>query len=68
MREWASQEDKRRKEEAKERMDRMQSNREEQIAKRVRFMQERECTEEDKAMQRDIFGEELPDSKTKEER
>eukprot|EP00973_Karenia_brevis_P014873 2031162-Karenia_brevis.AAC.1 len=31
-------------------------------------MQEREYTEEDKSMQRDIFGEELPDSKRKEER
>eukprot|EP00973_Karenia_brevis_P043735 6057610-Karenia_brevis.AAC.1 len=45
----------------------MQSNSEEKIAKRVRFMQEREYTEEDKAMQRDIFGEELHDSKRKEE-
>eukprot|EP00973_Karenia_brevis_P063061 8766875-Karenia_brevis.AAC.1 len=61
MREWASKEDKRRKEEAKERLNSMQSNREEQIAKRVRFMQEREYTEEDKAFQRDVFGEELPD-------
>eukprot|EP00973_Karenia_brevis_P023214 3196658-Karenia_brevis.AAC.1 len=31
-------------------------------------MQEREYIEEDKAMQRDIFGEELLDSKRKEER
>eukprot|EP00973_Karenia_brevis_P080865 11217632-Karenia_brevis.AAC.1 len=30
-------------------------------------MQEREDTEEDKAMQREVFGEKLPDSKRKEE-
>eukprot|EP00973_Karenia_brevis_P089288 12382202-Karenia_brevis.AAC.1 len=67
MREWANKEDKRRKEEAKERRSTQESNDEEKIAKRVRFMQERVDTEEDKVMQRDIFGEDQPDSKRKDE-
>eukprot|EP00973_Karenia_brevis_P000414 60257-Karenia_brevis.AAC.1 len=60
-REWANKEAKKRKEEAKERRSTQESNGEEKIAKRVRFMQERFDTEEDKAMQRNIFGEDQPD-------
>eukprot|EP00973_Karenia_brevis_P037375 5151755-Karenia_brevis.AAC.1 len=61
MREWANKEGKRRKEEGKERRSSQESNIGEKIAKRVRFMQERVDTEEDKAWQREIFGEDQPD-------
>eukprot|EP00973_Karenia_brevis_P023826 3286199-Karenia_brevis.AAC.1 len=67
MREWSRKEDKRRKEEAKERRSTQESNDEEKIAKRVRFMQERVDTEEDKAWQREIFGDDQPESKRKDE-
>eukprot|EP00973_Karenia_brevis_P065350 9078830-Karenia_brevis.AAC.1 len=60
MREWVARENK-----EKKRME--ERSEEEKIAKRVRVMQEREYTEEDKAMQRNIFGKELPDNKRKEE-
>eukprot|EP00973_Karenia_brevis_P003502 484035-Karenia_brevis.AAC.1 len=58
MREWVNKEERKRKEEDEE---------EEKIAKRVRFMQEREYTEVDKANFRDIFGEDQPEVKRKDE-
>eukprot|EP00973_Karenia_brevis_P079516 11034135-Karenia_brevis.AAC.1 len=64
MREWVAREDKQ-----KKRLE--ERNEGEKVAKRVRVMQEREDTEEDKAMQemnRDLFGEELSDNKRKEDK
>eukprot|EP00973_Karenia_brevis_P055005 7647371-Karenia_brevis.AAC.1 len=56
MREWVAREDKSKKGESQEKRRTEVRDEEEKIAKRVRFMQEREDTEEDKAFQDEIFG------------
>eukprot|EP00973_Karenia_brevis_P042693 5908098-Karenia_brevis.AAC.1 len=64
MREWVNKEERKRKEESQQRK---RDEEEEKIAKRVRFMQEREYTEEDKAHLRELFGDDQPESKRKDE-
>eukprot|EP00973_Karenia_brevis_P015850 2169670-Karenia_brevis.AAC.1 len=66
MREWVTKQDKKRKEDAQERRSANESREGEMIAKRVKFMQEREYTDEDRAFQEGIFGPAELESKRKE--
>eukprot|EP00973_Karenia_brevis_P028444 3920005-Karenia_brevis.AAC.1 len=66
MREWVTNEDKKRREDAQEKRSTNESSEEEKVAKRVRFMQAREYTAEDRAFQEETFGPEELESKRKE--
>eukprot|EP00973_Karenia_brevis_P017344 2378773-Karenia_brevis.AAC.1 len=66
MRECVTKEDNKRKDDAQERRGTKESNEEEKMVKRVKFMQEREYTDEDRAFQEDLFGPAEHESKRKE--